>query len=116
MDTNTALKKLFAIATKQQAVLTRLAQHVGAMPAQTPGGTEELTQKLQAVLFAKHPEMQNVFVELPVVASTDAGQKQIHFKYHAGKDGGAAVKAAVNEAATEVLGAGQFLMQGIGEF
>jgi hypothetical protein len=119
MDTNEALKSLIKIVGTQQKVIERLAQAQGLMPAapaQTPMNTDMLTQKLQAVLFAKHPEMQNAFVELPVVATTDAGQKQVHFKYHAGKDGGAAVKAAVNEAATAVLGAGHFLLQGIGEF
>jgi hypothetical protein len=118
MDTKAAITKLFHIAQTQQKLIEKLAQAVGAVPAQSTMESADLTQKLQAALFAKHPEMQNMFVAPPqVLTPGDAGAKLVvSFKYHASGAGGSAVRAAVNEAANQVLGQGSFLLQGTGEF
>lgn len=114
MDTKSALKSLYQVVATQQEVLKKLAQMQG-VPAQADDSSA-LTQKLQQVLFAANPLLHFSFVELPQVGtSSDASAKRIvSFKYHMSK-GSEALKAAVAQAATQVLGAGAFLLQGIGE-
>ena len=113
-----AIKQLFNIVAKQNEAIKALAQMAGAAPvaapAQAPG--EDLSAKLQAALFGAQPGIQAAFIELPSVGtSADGGAKKIvSFKYHMGKNS-ESVKAAVARASDAVLGAGQYLLQGIGQ-
>jgi hypothetical protein len=112
MDTKAALKQLFSIASKQQEVIRKLAQAAGVMPAAPVG--EDLSAKLQAALFGMEPGIRAAFIEAPSVGTSIGGQKKIvSFKYHMGKNS-EAIKAAVAKASDAVLGAGQYLLQGIG--
>lgn len=118
MDTNEALKRLFKIASTQQEVLRRLAQAVGAVPAQVPAQTlsgEDLTPKVQEALFAAHPEAKTAVVDL-TVGSPDAGGKVIFVKYHADNPAAKMLKQWVQEAGNAVIGAGQFSVQTTGMF
>jgi hypothetical protein len=124
MDTKAALKSLYQIVAKQQAAITKLAQLAGAAPASaaTPAAAPatpavsaaDPTTKLQASLFAAHPDLRVAFIDPPSVGHSAGGGKAIvSFKYHLSTDGNS-LKAAVNEAANQTLGQGAFLLQGIG--
>jgi hypothetical protein len=119
MDTKAALKSLYQIVAKQQEVISKIAQAQGLAPAApAQAGGEDLTAKLQSVLYAANPGIQQLFIQAPEVAtSADAGTKHvISFKYKAGKNS-QAINKAVADAATQVLGGpDKFLLQGSGAF
>jgi hypothetical protein len=117
MDTKQALTKLFQIVAKQQTVINKIAQAQGLAPAApAQAGGEDLTAKLQSVLFAANPHIQQVFIEPPVVleSATDRPKPVVSFKYHMASGKGAEIKAAVGQAADSVLGHGAYLLQGVG--
>jgi hypothetical protein len=110
MDTKAAISQLFSIVSKQQTVISKLAQAQG-VPAADPR-----TAQLQEVLFAAQPGLRSAFIEPPtVLTSADSGAKLVvAFKYHMASGQGNAIKAAVDAAASKTLGAGSYLLQGIG--
>jgi len=122
MDTTQAIKQLFQIVSKQQDIITKLAQAQGAVPAAPVQSGEvqdqQLTKQLQDVLFGAVPQARSLFVEggePQVLSSMDASAKKVvSFKYHMSKND-AALKKAISDAATQVIGPNAFLLQGVGQ-
>ncbi len=107
MNTKQAIAKLFSIASRHQEMLTKMAQ--GA-----PQG-EALTAALQAKLFEMVPQAKSVLIEGPSVATSDGGKLVVFYKHKAGKNA-EALKQAIMQAADQVLGAGRYTIQAIGQF
>ncbi len=112
MDNTEALKTLYRIAVKQQEAIKRLAQMHGApTPAPAPAA-DDLSAKLQAALFGAHRELESAFVQPPTVSSNriDSGGKYV-VQYKALRDD-KNLQHAVSNAATQVLGVGNFSLAG----
>ncbi len=108
MDNTEALKTLYRIAVKQQEAIKRLAQMHGApTPAPAPAA-DDLSAKLQAALFGAHRELESAFVQPPTVSSS--GGKHV-VQYKALRDD-KNLQHAVSNAATQVLGVGNFSLAG----
>jgi hypothetical protein len=116
MDTTLALKKLFAIAKSQQEVLKKLAQGVPPVaPAPVAPATDPRSQQLMTTLTQKNPGIERLFITLPQVLTTDGGGKPVIDYTYKMSQNDAALKQALNDAATEVFGANAFLLQGHGQ-